>query len=192
VERAWTREHPEEGPGIPGVPDYFMEIQEKHPEAWEWLNLAGPHGEDFPLPGFDDSQFEIRPEHRRGDEFIAHERELVRQLAADGMSHRLRDALVMLDLQDLLDDINATCIRLRFDPDNLRPEGAVRLLHRRLPSRDVLVDLRSFRLQDPGLPLEQHDRTDLIGLAVALVYCDVVVTERRWAHFARRAGVNQR
>jgi hypothetical protein len=33
---------------------------------------------------------------------------------------------------------------------------------------------------------------DLISLAVSLVYCDVVVTERRWAHFARRAQVQER
>lgn len=191
VERAWTRENPQEGQEIPGVPDYFEKIQEKHPAAWEWLNLAGPAEEDFPLPGFDDSQFEVRPEHRKGDEFVAHERELVAQLAADGMGHRLRDAFVMLDLQDLLADINAACIKWRFDPDNLRPEGALRLLHRRLPSRNVLADLRSLRLQDPSLPLEQHDRTDLMGLAVTLVYCDIVVTERRWAHFARRAGMKR-
>lgn len=191
VERAWTRERPKEGALIPGVPGYFEEIQDKHPEAWEWLNLAGPDV-DFPLPGFDDSQFEIRPEHRRGDEFVAHERELVARLAADGMSDRLRDALVMLDLDELLDDINEACLGLKFNPDALRRQGAVRALHGLLPSRDVFVDLRWLRLQDPGFPLEQHDRTDLISLAVALVYCDVVVTERRWAHFARRAGVSRR
>lgn len=124
VERAWTRERAEEGAPTPGLPDYLKEIQHKHPEAWEWMNLAGPDV-DFPLPGFDDSQLEIRPEHRRGDEFVAHERELVARLAADGMSNRLRDALVMLDLQELLDDINEACLRLKFNSDALRREGAV-------------------------------------------------------------------
>jgi len=192
VERAWTHECQEEGPAIQEVPGYFVEFQAEHPEAWEWLNLAGPPAADFPLPGFDDSQFEIRPEHRRGDEFVEHERELLDRLSAHGLSARLRDALVLSDIVELLDEINAGCIRARVNPDRLRGGPAMRGFHAALPSRDLLVDLRSLRLQDRNLPLEQHDRTDLLGLAVALVYCDVVVTERRWAHFARRARTYER
>lgn len=192
VERAWTKDRPEEGPAIPGLPDDMRRLQKLSQEAWEWLNLAGPEDLDFPLPGFDADQFEIRPEHRRGDELIADERDLVDRLKADGLLHRLRDALVMLDLQALLDDINEASVRLGIDPDVLRAPGALPTFHRALPSRRMLADLRSLRLQDPNLPLEQHDRTDLLGLATTLVYCDVVVTERRWAHFARRAGVSER
>jgi hypothetical protein len=191
VERAWSNEHPEEGPEIPGIPGDMQRLQELSPEAWEWLNLAGPEDLDFPLPGFAADQFDIRPEHRRGDEFIADERDLVARLTADGLLHRLRDALVMLDLQELLDDINESCVRLGIDPDVLRSPEALPMFHSALPSRHLLADLRSLRLQDPSLPLEQHDRTDLLGLAATLVYCDVVVTERRWAHFARRAGVKE-
>lgn len=191
LERAWTHDNPSEGASIAGVPGSLLRLRDDHPDAWEWLNLAGPDL-DFPLPGIDDSQFEVRPEHRRGDEFVAHERDLMVRVAADGMSGQLRDRLELLDLQGLLEDVEDACPTVRTNGDKLRDEGAARALHRQLPSRAVLVDLRWFRLQDPNLPLEQHDRTDLLGLAVALVYCDIVLTERRWAHFAQRARVHER
>ena len=191
VSRAWTSDLPVEGQPLVGLDAQLHDVRDMYPENWEWFNLAGP-AEDFPLTMFDDTQIELRPEHRRGDEFVSAEREIIGWLAQRGMTNRVREALVTDDLLSMVDDINQCCLRLRHDPDQLRTPGALPTLHRALPSRDVLADLRSLRLENPQFPLEQHDRVDLLGLAVALVYCDVVVTERRWRHFASRLGIRDR
>ena len=39
---------------------------------------------------------------------------------------------------------------------------------------------------------ERQDLIDISALAVACVYCDIVVTERFWVHAARRAELEQR
>lgn len=190
VERAWTIANPFEGDPVEDEGDAFgwQRTQLDRPEAWEWFSLAGP-SENFPIAGFDDSHFEIRPSHRLGDAFIEDERRLVGQLRTNSLWHRLRDRIVTDDIVNNLDAINAEFARQHCPQSILRTKRELQNFHRTLPSRDVLADLRYMRLQDPNLPLEQHDRVDLMGLAVALVYCDVVLTERRWAHLAQRADV---
>ena len=53
-------------------------------------------------------------------------------------------------------------------------------------------ELRRLRQSASPKPWESNDMADLNGLGAAIVYCDVVVTERSWAAFARRAGLCER
>lgn len=39
---------------------------------------------------------------------------------------------------------------------------------------------------------EPNDYIDVVALPVAAVYCDVVITEKQWAHAMRRGKVDQR
>jgi hypothetical protein len=50
------------------------------------------------------------------------------------------------------------------------------------------------RLQhgNPERPWRASDQVDVHALAVAVVYCDVVVAEKHWAHMIRRAGLDER
>lgn len=61
-----------------------------------------------------------------------------------------------------------------------------------VPSADAWSTLRFLKHRDANLPWEQHDWTDLWALPVAIPYCDVVVTERRWAHLAATGGLSRR
>ena len=52
-----------------------------------------------------------------------------------------------------------------------------------------LVDFRHQQMVNSSMPMEVNDVTDFASLAPAVAYCDFVVTEKRWAHFARVLGV---
>jgi len=52
--------------------------------------------------------------------------------------------------------------------------------------------LRRQRQVASEKPWEENDLTDLTALPPAIVYCDVVVTERLWTDLARRAGLGSR
>ena len=52
--------------------------------------------------------------------------------------------------------------------------------------------LRYRKHRDLTHPWEQHDWTDVSALSVAVPYCDVVITERRWAHMIVATGLAKR
>jgi hypothetical protein len=190
VETVWT---PESDEGRPVEdPDLFAEVQ-KRPEAWEWFSLAGP-SEDFPVAELEGG-LDWRPEHRRGDAWAAVDAVRAAKLEESHLWPSLRDALITEDfVAALLDDFNSAAEAYGLDPaafaGGLR--GGLAAFHDSLPSRTTLVSLQEARLKDRSRPTEQHDRTDLLGLMVAIPYCDVVVTERQWAHLATLAGLPDR
>ena len=53
-------------------------------------------------------------------------------------------------------------------------------------------ELRRLRQEASQRPWEENDLTDLTALPPAIVYCDVVVTERLWTDLAGRADLGQR
>jgi hypothetical protein len=61
-----------------------------------------------------------------------------------------------------------------------------------LPTRWVASELRAAKHKMLQEPWEENDFVDMVALPVAAVYCDVVVTEKRWAHRMRAAGVEKR
>ncbi|HWJ81270.1 MAG TPA: hypothetical protein VNS55_03445 [Nocardioides sp.] len=172
-----------EGPSVP-APDSWTDVVREGP-AWEWINLAGLD-DVVHNPGL-----ERTPTHRLGTAHVQEElriRELIGR--APWARTRIEDIVVTEELQALTDSINAACRQAGVDPyalflDNpthADPSGAMRGFVRRLPSVDTAARLRVRKHQDLSHPWEQHDRVDIISLATAVPYCDVVVTERRWVH----------
>jgi hypothetical protein len=53
-------------------------------------------------------------------------------------------------------------------------------------------ELRLLRQLASQKPWEENDLTDLTALPPAIVYCDVVVTERLWTDIARRTDLSTR
>lgn len=59
-----------------------------------------------------------------------------------------------------------------------------------LPSRRVIAELQ--RVQHAGgASFKRGDLKDLGFLAIAVAYCDVVITENQWAHVIRQAKLDQ-
>ncbi len=61
-----------------------------------------------------------------------------------------------------------------------------------LPTRYVTNVMRSAKHRQNQQKWEPNDFIDIVALPVAAVYCDVVVTEKQWAHRMRQGKVDQR
>ncbi|OFB35881.1 hypothetical protein BA059_27460 [Mycolicibacterium sp. (ex Dasyatis americana)] len=109
---------------------------------------------------------------------------------------RLADLILTQELIRILDYINDACEELDVDPHRLfladNPMETGRSFVDAVPVTNVLFRLRLHRHRDQGFPLEQHDRTDMGVLALAIPHCAVVATEKRWTHAARQAGLDRR
>jgi len=60
-----------------------------------------------------------------------------------------------------------------------------------LPTRNVVNVMRAAKFRQKQKWV-RNDFNDIAALAVAVVHCDVVVTEKQWVHHLRQAGVDDR
>ena len=61
-----------------------------------------------------------------------------------------------------------------------------------LPTRYVTNVMRSAKHRQTQQKWEPNDFVDVVALPVPAVYCDVVVTEKQWAHRMRQGKVDRR
>lgn len=185
VESLW-REDRDEGPPVEGVD--LVDAQSV-PRVWEWFNLAGPD-EDFPIEEFD---IDLRPEHRRGDDWIETSDHLRQWLDEDHRWALARETLVAYDFNYELQSV-IPAVAARFGLHVLDLLGGVgpdvlQRFHAALPSRDTLVTVWERALRNRSARWKQHDRADMLAAAAAIPYCDVVVLDKYWAHIANSSGV---
>ncbi len=74
---------------------------------------------------------------------------------------------------------------------NLKREG-MELVLRSVPTVLVHRELRTLRHEASPKHWEEGDLIDLTALSTAIVYCDVVVTERVWTDLAGRAKLSEK
>lgn len=73
----------------------------------------------------------------------------------------------------------------------LGPNG-MELLCQQIPIAFTLTELRRIRSADASARLRRTDLNDLRALAMAIPYCDVVVTDKAWASMIRRTDLEAR
>lgn len=163
---------------------------------WEWLQLFGTEELVAAESGLD-----LTPEHRFGSAQVDHELVVRDWLRAHPEArHRFRDIVIAEEFESMREYIEDACAELRVRPPSpLRtarwgPESAraIQAVVSAAPSADTWSTLRFLKHRDLNLPWEQHDWTDLWSLSVAIPYCDVVITEKRWAHLATIGGLTRR
>ncbi len=187
-------EESDEGPAV-APPVEFGQLRDVLGDlAWEWFQLVGDRE-------FNSAQWLDRtPEHRFGTRDQEEENRIRALLANDPATMRRLDDLTRYqEFVRLTDTINRICVARRIDPYGLFHEtihptgiaGAVREFGKSVPTVHVRSTLRAWKHRDFTHPWDQHDRTDLLALAVATPYCDWVVTERRWVHLANASGLAQ-
>jgi hypothetical protein len=177
-----------EGPPVDPGDNRIDRIRELANEwEYQWYSLAF-----LPIPG-DEFGLDRIGQHRRGRRFAEDEAARTAQLHAAGSKEMLSRALIAEDFNDLLDDINEICEIANIDPHGLlkRREDIYSFVLD-VPTRHVYHTLRSSRYMNPQQAWHQHDLADFLALAVAIPYCDVVVTERHWRHVAIQAGLDKR
>lgn len=193
VQSIATEKEPEGPPIAP--PDDLQKLRETlGKEGWEWFQLVG--ADDFNSAPWVDRT----PEHRLGSRDEEEENRIRALLATDPATvRRLDDLTRYQEFERLIEIINRTCVARRIDPYGLFHEtihptgisGAVREFGKSVPTVNVRATLRACKHRDFTHPWDQHDRTDLRALSLAIPYCDWVVTERRWAHMAMASGLSR-
>lgn len=175
------------------------------PENWEALERGGPAWEWFQLVGtqaiLESEGVERTPAHRYGTQHMQSELRLRESIIREpGTPAQLWDFLIADELKSLTDEINDIAAELDVDPNLFFSSGllgrtgpeSVHAFIAALPSAFTWATLRYRKHRDLTHPWEQHDWTDVSALSVAVPYCDVVITERRWAHMIEATGLAKR
>ncbi len=151
--------------------------------------LTGPI-EDFPQAGIDNRAADVMQDGHAEDE-----RRLGALIRQSGRrAGDFRHIWLARVLVELTPAINESMLRAGLNPElfvELGKDGMVEFLAD-LPASSAMFELRYRRHRDPKLPWTRRDLNDLNALAMAVVYCDVVVTERHMAALMREAKLDVR
>jgi hypothetical protein len=180
------------------VPD-DLQLDVPTTEAFErWVNedllefaaLAGPVSGTYIAPDLSHQMTAV------DDAFVAFEKRLAAGLRQEPDR---REALVRYaaasELVTLVPQLNEALERAGLSVGETRslesPEGMTDLLMA-IPSRSVVHDLRARQHANSQTVWKSNDLKDLSALGIAIASCDIVVTERHWAHVARAEGTDSR
>jgi hypothetical protein len=155
----------------------------------EWVMLAGlPEGVSSDEQRFDQMQ-------RAVDESLAAEQERGRQARKAARMHvgeRSKTHFKGMALMGWHDELEEALVRAGLTWSSLKElgnEGLSDFLED-IPIIHVSAELQRQREAANVKPWTSNDLNDIFFLMVALVYCDIVVTEKQWVDLARRAGLD--
>lgn len=146
---------------------------------------------EFEAPGYDPTA------HRRVSESFAEEQERLRSIRREhGFHHGDRGRrATSVDVFSEFERAFTEALELAGlhwgHVYALERKGMERLL-RSAPTVFAHLELRRFRHEASPKPWEAGDLADLVALSSAVVYCDVVVTERVWTHIVKRTKLRER
>lgn len=154
-------------------------------ERMEFSALSGDVISDFPTGP--------TPFEAGSSDYHQREEALVDWFRAAGASvEQRRVKLAQHTLEDIGPQIVEALDRAGIAMDefhSLGVEGVLEFLSS-LPSRNVEHVIRTLRHENPQHVWKPNDLADLGALCLSIPYCDVVVTERHWAHIVKRGGLD--
>jgi hypothetical protein len=160
-------------------------------EALELALLQGPEPEDEPLlPGYDPMATKIF-----GDGWAKRREDTRATRRAEGWvsgerSERLALAETLAYEGVFWERVSSAGVA----PEEIFARGRDGLtdLVRQIPMMDVMCEIGRLRDTADSRPFSANDLADVGFLGPAMVYCDVVVTERQWADHAKRAKLDEK
>ena len=164
-------------------------LEGRYTRLLEEAMVTGPT-QDFPYAGIDPKADDaLRERHAQEERETG---ELIRRSNRKGGD--FRQAWLARTLVELTGLINESMLRAGISPERfveLGKDGMAAFLYD-LPVPSAVFEIRYRRHRDPGLTWNRQDLNDLNTLSVAVVHCDVVVTERHAAGLMREARLDQR
>jgi hypothetical protein len=156
-------------------------------DAIDQLLLAGP-AQDMPVAGIPP------PPVEPAENFASGENEQVRRFIEYGADKDMRRrAVAARELLGIREPLEAAMGRARIWWDDifaLEAQGTTDLMLD-LPSRAAALELMWRQHDNMQTTWKPNDMNDIGYLSTAVAYCDVVVTERKWAHMLNQSGVAQ-
>jgi len=126
------------------------------------------------------------------DRFVSGQNYVAKEISKLGR-RRLDDVMLGTAFADIIDPLLAAAQELGVSlDDDIFDRGRMTKLIERMPSRWVEMMLRRQRQANPQKIWHGNDLNDVAALAIAVPYCDVVVTERSWSAMLNAAKVPQR
>jgi hypothetical protein len=164
-------------------------LEEHATRLLEEAAVTGPM-QDFPYEGIDPKAGDaLRESHAQEERDLG---DLIRRL--NRKAGDFRDAWLARSIIELTEQINDSMLRAGISPERfveLGKEG-MEAFFNDLPVASAVFEIRYRRHRDPALTWKRQDLNDLHALAMAVVHCDVVVTERHVAALMREAKLDQR
>jgi hypothetical protein len=164
-------------------------IEEGCTRLLEQAMLTGPT-QDLPFGGIDPKAGDALRERQAQEE-----RELgklIRRL--NRKAGDFRAAWLARTLIELTAPVNDSMLRAGLSPElfvELGKDGMADFLYD-LPVACAVFEIRYRRHRNPALTWSRQDLNDLNALSMAVVHCDVIVTERHAAGLMREAKLDQR
>jgi hypothetical protein len=160
-------------------------LSEQELSAWlDMMLLAGPP-ENLPVKGI------AQPPLEFAEAFAAEENAQARLYAEHGADKDLRRRAVSArQMLDIREELYQAQLRAQVTNDDIAALGAEGVT-------DLALDLRSraaghrmmwWQHDNPETRWEPNDLDDISYLSVAVGYCDIVVTERKWTHILNASG----
>jgi hypothetical protein len=197
-----VRHHPVFGEGVAhalGIPNSDLEYFPP-PEAGltdgqkknltrivEELLLSGPPA-DFPVPGIDTELYK-QPSLK----FADIEQNLSSRFQTESIDKDTRSRILSArEYIDMLDAFNAALENAGISKEEFEADGleGFEAFLADIPTRHVNYELLRLLHDNPQMKREKGDLVDLAALSVAIPYCDIVVTEKRWVDLARRVNLD--
>lgn len=121
-----------------------------------------------------------------------------RQLKNEELSKemRLRVAIIEMAYDRLFPDIIEQLKKMGIDPkpfaDSLSDIEDWKRFFFSMPTMDIWINLHVLRDSDKGKAVHRNDTNDMAFLSIAVPYCDIVVTEKYWAHHLISNGYDKK
>lgn len=176
---------------LPIEPKLARRLETEIASLFEWYALAG-----FPAAyGFDDNR--LREWQVEVAEDLASRKEVLRVAhSRDGwhVGERGCRAAVGSAFVGWAGEIGEGLARAELAWDDVFALGyeGMRTLVEAMPIIHAESELQRQREAAADKPWSSHDVADLLFLMAAVVYCDVVVTERQWVDLIRRSRLHER
>jgi len=144
--------------------------------------------------GFETTNYTKSAFERHSQGFAQSEAAMSERLQKLVGRHRWPDGLLLREFQDLIPVLIPALAHAGLSLDGFVDEGPefVRAFIEAVPTVAACLKLRQLQHANPQRAWESNDNADVHALAMAAVYCDVVVAEGHWAHMMRRGGLDAR
>lgn len=177
---------PAEYRGVPLPADVRQELQRRVEPEYERVILAGATPDGMP----DDRRIILNDmKNVTDDRFVDGQRNVAEVLKSIGR-RRLSDVMVATAIADIIDPLLRISGQLGVEFNDI----VDRMTHliEAMPSRWVEMRLRQARQANPQKEWSGNDLNDVTALAIAVPYCDIVVTEKSWAAMLTDAKIPAR
>jgi hypothetical protein len=172
-----------------GVPEDLLGfVQRGLIDAVELAVLAWPEFSPNARATIAETRTQMEAVNRK---FADGQRSFAEGIVQHRLAHRRDEGLTRFDFADILPLFTRACAKRGVlpEPEQFKNIELVERLLRDIPSKWIVREMRRVRHRNPQQPWTDSDLNDVNALSGAVVYCDVVITERQWARHLNQEGL---